>query len=391
MATIQRNVKTFGTRAFASEVSAAPSNYAPVLSNEVDADLDTIYAAWNGGTDTVNLKDGSVTFAKLASDAQLWRDTGTQLTPGTNFASRTVVVPGVNAGAFQWGTTTGKGRLIHHPSASTSWWTDNAYLSPGTVWVADDATKPSWQAALSAVNDTFTVLRAPAGAPGSLVNLLLLDGTGSMKLPGVGGQPTALYLGTAAAGNMALVSAFLGGGGGPFLDVQANGNQPVAGKAMWGVRLNADSDVGGFLRQAANGGATTNPLQVDGSGNLTIAGANATKAAPGTAWINPSDQRIKKDIADDQRGLTAILALRPRTFRFNGLGGTIDDGQIYHGLIADEVQSVMPEMVGSMPLQLHHDDPERTDILTLDTSNIVYALINAVKELAARVAAVEAA
>jgi hypothetical protein len=69
MATIQRNVKTFGTRSFVSEVSAAPSNYAPVLSNEVDADLDTVYAAWNGGTDTVNLKDLSVTTPKLADAA----------------------------------------------------------------------------------------------------------------------------------------------------------------------------------------------------------------------------------------------------------------------------------------------------------------------------------
>jgi hypothetical protein len=66
MATIQRNVKTFGNRSFVAEVSAAPSNYAPILANEVDADLDTVYAAWNGGADTVNIKDGSVTTLKLA-------------------------------------------------------------------------------------------------------------------------------------------------------------------------------------------------------------------------------------------------------------------------------------------------------------------------------------
>jgi hypothetical protein len=66
MATIQRNVKTFGTRSFVGEVAAAPSNYAPILSNEVDADLDTAYAAWNGGADTVNIKDGAVTTPKIA-------------------------------------------------------------------------------------------------------------------------------------------------------------------------------------------------------------------------------------------------------------------------------------------------------------------------------------
>jgi hypothetical protein len=38
-----------------------------ILASEVDADLDTIYAAWNGGIATANLIDGSVTTPKLAS------------------------------------------------------------------------------------------------------------------------------------------------------------------------------------------------------------------------------------------------------------------------------------------------------------------------------------
>jgi hypothetical protein len=69
MATIQRNVKTYGTRSFVGEVAAAPSNIAPVLSNEVDADLDTVYAAWNGGVDSVNIKSGAIGPTQLATDA----------------------------------------------------------------------------------------------------------------------------------------------------------------------------------------------------------------------------------------------------------------------------------------------------------------------------------
>jgi hypothetical protein len=37
-----------------------------ILASEMDADLDTIYAAWNGNVGTANLVDGSVTTAKLA-------------------------------------------------------------------------------------------------------------------------------------------------------------------------------------------------------------------------------------------------------------------------------------------------------------------------------------
>ena len=65
MSTIERPTKTYGTRKFVSEVAAAPGNYAPILSAEVDADIDTIFNAWNLGVDTVNVKDNSVSTAKL--------------------------------------------------------------------------------------------------------------------------------------------------------------------------------------------------------------------------------------------------------------------------------------------------------------------------------------
>jgi len=38
-----------------------------ILASEADGDHDTMYAAWNAGVDTVNIKDGVVTTAKLAA------------------------------------------------------------------------------------------------------------------------------------------------------------------------------------------------------------------------------------------------------------------------------------------------------------------------------------
>ncbi|HKE87309.1 MAG TPA: tail fiber domain-containing protein [Vicinamibacterales bacterium] len=67
MATIQRPVKTYGTRSYVAEVAAAPGNQDPIMANEVDADLDTVYSAWNGGVDAVNIKDGAVSRAKLSA------------------------------------------------------------------------------------------------------------------------------------------------------------------------------------------------------------------------------------------------------------------------------------------------------------------------------------
>jgi hypothetical protein len=166
--------------------------------------------------------------------------------------------------------------------------------------------------------------------------------------------------------------------------------QDSATKPSWMVAMDVEADLFSIGHKAASNGVQTYPFTVDALGNITIAGATATKAAPGTAWVNPSDRRLKKHIADDPRGLAAIQALRPITYQFNGLGGTRDDGRIHHGLLADDVAAVMPECVGTMPLTLHADDAAPTDVRTLDVSNITYALVNAVKELAARLAAVEA-
>src|SRR6516162_6682622 len=90
MALIQRPAKQGGSTEYQGKVA---QGYTKILSAEMDADLDTIYAAWNGGADTVNLVDNAVTSAKIAPGAvgsrelspsvYLWQvaGTGTALTP----------------------------------------------------------------------------------------------------------------------------------------------------------------------------------------------------------------------------------------------------------------------------------------------------------------------
>src|SRR5215475_4360192 len=114
MATIQRPLKTYGNRTYVAEVAAAPSNQDPILANEVDGDIDTMYSAWNGGADTVNIKDGAVTYAKLAPDAQLWKRIGTVLSPTTT--GDTVSITGTNMSVS--GGQTVKMRLV---SYGASW------------------------------------------------------------------------------------------------------------------------------------------------------------------------------------------------------------------------------------------------------------------------------
>jgi hypothetical protein len=67
MATIQRPLKLYDTRKYVDEVAADPDHKVPVLAAELDADLDTVYAAWNGGVDNVNIKADSITDDKIVS------------------------------------------------------------------------------------------------------------------------------------------------------------------------------------------------------------------------------------------------------------------------------------------------------------------------------------
>jgi hypothetical protein len=133
-----------------------------------------------------------------------------------------------------------------------------------------------------------------------------------------------------------------------------------------------------------------NRMQIDGAGNLTIQGATATKAS-GTAWANPSEAKLKRDIAPYQAGLREISPLAPITYRLNGSHGLPDDGKICHGLDAEATQEVMPELVTTIRHSWGGPGEQQTDdLLAVDSSALIFALVNAAKELAAQNAALEA-
>jgi hypothetical protein len=344
MATIQRNVKTYGTRKFVDEVSAAPSHYAPVLSNEVDADLDTVYAAWNGGVDAVNIKDGSITFAKLAPDAQLWRDTGTSLTPGINYANRPLELPvsGVNT-ALSFGSHVVKGRLVQHPTVDACFLTANATINPaGSAWIQDDGAKASWLVTPAVFNDQFNVQRIP---PGNIVpaTLLTVDPTGNCT--------------TAAA----IFS------GGPVL---------IKG-AGTGIRCQNVGTLSGdgYSANVAFGWDGTLKVRVDSS---TI----------GTVTVT-SDVRVKQGVHEDVPGLDAVLALRPISFEYDQSARPIgfEKGRHY-GLIAQDVEPHVPLVLREEVWDSEKPDESR---FALQFFEFIPVLIQAIKDLTARVAAVEVA
>lgn len=108
------------------------------------------------------------------------------------------------------------------------------------------------------------------------------------------------------------------------------------------------------------------------------------------AWVVTSDQRAKKDIADYSVGLDAIKSLRTVSYKFNGSLGTVDDGVQRVGLLAQEVANTPLSNIVQSFEHKDKDSGEAVTVFGLETDGIIFALINAVKELDARVKDLEA-
>lgn len=130
---------------------------------------------------------------------------------------------------------------------------------------------------------------------------------------------------------------------------------------------------------AGNTVSFTQAMTLDASSNLTIVGATATKAS-GTTWANPSDTRLKDNQKLYTKGLEELLQVVVKTWEFNGKGGS-SKGTKGLGVIADEIESILPESVDTYNAKLNDDDESETEIKRFDASEIIWLLVNSVQQL----------
>lgn len=109
----------------------------------------------------------------------------------------------------------------------------------------------------------------------------------------------------------------------------------------------------------------------------------------GGGWIATSDRRVKKEIRPFEEGLQKLLLFDPVVYKFNGKGGTIDNGKDYIGLIAQDVKKIMPELIITQHIKLLAEDNKESEVLGHDLSPLTFLFINAIKELATRVEKLE--
>ena len=115
---------------------------------------------------------------------------------------------------------------------------------------------------------------------------------------------------------------------------------------------------------------TTSPLhKLHVNGDVAVAGQ----------IIHPSDRNLKENIQSIENGLSLINQLNPSTYNYNAEASAnhgLPTNQQY-GLIAQEVQKVLPTIVKENTLQ----DDDGTQYLGMDYEKLIPILIQAVKEL----------
>ena len=141
----------------------------------------------------------------------------------------------------------------------------------------------------------------------------------------------------------------------------------------------------------SNGGA--------GSAAQWIVGNSAGACTQGnnsSSWTTTSDERLKKNIVDNNKGLAEINQLRVTNFEYR-TEDEIDmsefpladnahqvvlgegNGGLHTGCVAQEVEAVLPECI----------EVSDFGVKTVNNAPIVWALVNAVKELSAENAAIK--
>jgi hypothetical protein len=157
--------------------------------------------------------------------------------------------------------------------------------------------------------------------------------------------------------------------------------------ANWNALTHKYSTSGAERMRITSGGnvgiGTTGPAY-----QLQLSTDSAAKPSTNT-WTIASDARIKTETGEYTKGLDAVLALRPVTYRYNGKAGMVDDGEDKISIIAQEAVNAFPECVGSYMTKLNEEDEDETEVLNWNGHALTFALVNSIKELTARLEALE--
>jgi len=142
--------------------------------------------------------------------------------------------------------------------------------------------------------------------------------------------------------------------------------------------------VTGYATEIDMGGGSINTYTVasGSAGGVITLSTGPYVGNGGTTWTSGSDLRLKNVTGEIQNGLSKVLTLRAAEFTWKS--DATNKPQV--GLIAQEVQQVLPEAVNSNAY-IHNDE---TEYLGVNYTEVIPLLVAAIKELSAEVTALKA-
>jgi hypothetical protein len=315
-------------------------------------------------------------------DGVTWRISGAGLTTSVFIADSPP--NGVPAGSLWWESDTGNSFIAYQDQDATApaW----VQFNVSTV-IADHISSASTDMYAGFTTTGGNYFRVNNKADGSGNDVLTLDEYGNLSANANLNSTTGSFItsGIAALGNYSLITnGYYDFGNGSYLSQIWTANPNFGSMGMDCIHV---SGAYAGVRILPAGGVSFD-FRTDGQ---------AYKAGGGP-WAALSDSRIKDVQGDYENGLAAVLALHPVIYRYKSqqVQEPVIEGvdpmrnandRDFIGLIAQEAEIPMPEMVTQTVGLV---DGERVDDLRqMDTGPLLFALINAVKELTARIEALE--
>jgi Chaperone of endosialidase len=234
---------------------------------------------------------------------------------------------------------------------------------------------------------TGTLTTASQGAITSVGTLTGLQVSGAAGFTGgsVTFNPTSSYkLSLGAVGNVQIS----GGTANQWLQTDGNGN--LNWQTIF-IPVGATSSAGQV-------GIYSNASYIAGNSSITFNGTNfaVTGAITATGDITAfsSDARLKTNIVNIPHALDKVKSINGVTYNWNEIAAQFGVGDTHEhaGVLAQEIQSVLPQVVRQAPFDTAEDGSSVSGehYLTVQYDKLVPLLIEAIKELSAEVEALKA-
>jgi hypothetical protein len=155
---------------------------------------------------------------------------------------------------------------------------------------------------------------------------------------------------------------------------QNAGDRPIKTGYVQGIVMNPNA--AGSVRVLTSSSTVT-------SGTNFSFTAGPYVSAGGTSWTSSSDERLKTITGEISDGLTKVSSLRAAEFTWND-----DDSNTPQvGLIAQDVQAVLPEVISQ---ERKYNSNDETEYLGVSYDQVIPLLVAALKEAKTKIETLEA-